>query len=306
MPGAYTHLSVVAVAGSPQKISRLGGLDNKTIGPILTYAKYTELGAVSPDYPYLHIGNEDSKAWADAMHYMHTGDRLKQGASYIRTLQGEVQYKALAWLLGFASHVVTDVTIHPVVELKTGPYEVNPKGHRVCEMNQDVFIYEHLNMGEILGDAFIHSGLSACSAPEDPNKLDPLIVDVWSNMLKQVDKNHYAESPPAFNKWHSGFHRMLGMAGNGRLIPLARHVIADQGLVYPEEPDETYIRQLRIPSGGHMDYSEIFNKACDNVQRCWGQLVQYCLKDSPNELSYITNWNLDTGRDENGHITMWE
>ena len=306
MPGAYAHLTVVAIAGSPKKIYGLGNINKKTIGPILTYSKYTELGAVSPDYPYLHLGNKASKTWADAMHYTHTGDRLKQGAAYIRTLQGEPRYKALAWLLGFASHIITDVTIHPVVELKTGPYDENPKGHRVCEMNQDVFIFEHLNMGGIFGDAFISNGLSACSTPGKPNMLDPLIVDVWSNMLQQVDKGHYTESAPAFHKWHEGFHQMLGMAGNGRFIPLGRHVVADQGLVYPEEPDETYIRQLRVPDGRCMDYYEIFNKACDNVHRCWGQLVQYCLTDSVDGLPFITNWNLDTGRDETGRITMWE
>ena len=306
MAGAYAHLTMVTITGSPKEIAGLGGLDNRTIGPLLTYAKYTQLGAVSPDYPYLHLGNKASAAWADAMHYYRTGDRLKQGAAYVRALQGETRYKALAWLLGFASHIITDVSIHPVVELKTGPYADDPKGHRVCEMHQDVFIYDRLNMGDIFGDAFICNGLSACSAPDAPDRLDPLIVEVWSHMLKRIDTEHYEESSPAFHKWHAGFHRMLGMAGNGRFIPLGRHMVADQGLVYPKTPDDDYIRQLRIPGGGHMDYQDIFDKARANVRRCWAQLALYCLTDTAEDLSFIRNWNLDTGRDETGRTTMWE
>lgn len=306
MAGGYAHLTMVTIAGSPAEITGLGGLDKPTVGPLLSYSKYMQLGAVSPDYPYLHLGNKASARWADTMHYNRTGDRLKKGAECVREMDGEDKYKALAWLLGFASHIITDVSIHPVVELKTGPYADDPKAHRVCEMHQDVFIFNRLNMGAILGDAFIRNGLSACNAPGTPGLLHPLIVHLWGRMLKHTDEVQYSESNPTFQEWHRGFHRMLGVAGQGRLIPFARHMVAEQGLVYPEKPDDTYIKQLRVPGGSHMDYADIFDKAHDNVRHYWGLLVRFCLKDGGEDLSSICNWNLDTGRDETGRITMWE
>ncbi len=307
MAGAYAHLTMVAELGSPKGLDGLGGLGRKEIGPLLSYTKYTELGAVSPDYPYLDIGSKASAGWADAMHYEHVGDRLKQGAAYIRTLKEEEKYKALAWLLGFTSHIVTDVSIHPVVELKTGPYAENPKAHRVCEMHQDVFIYHELKIGEIYSDAFIHDGVAACSDPAHPGRLDPLIVNVWTHMLHSADEERCRHSPPAFDRWHAGFRRMVHLAGEGRrFIPFARHTIAGQGLVYPATPDATYIRQLRVPGGACMDYTDIFKKAKANVRHYWALIALYCLTDAETDLSAIPNWNLDTGRDESGRITLWE
>lgn len=306
MAGAYAHLTMVATLNSPKELQGLGGLSKKELGPLLSYTKYTELGAVSPDYPYLDLGSKPSASWADAMHYERTGDRLKQGAEYVRALSGEQKYKALAWLLGFTSHILTDVTIHPVVELKTGPYAQDPKAHRVCEMHQDVFIYTSLNIGEIYSDTFIHNGVAACSEPGRPNNLDPLIAGVWGHMLQHTDAERYRQSPPEFTRWHTGFRHMLRAAGDGKFFPFARHMIAGQGLVYPKSPDSTYIKQLRVPGGTHMDYRDIFEKAKVNVRRYWELIALHCLTDSKSDLSAVHNWNLDTGRDESGRITMWE
>ena len=52
-------------------------------------------------------------------------------------MEGEEKRKRLAWLFGYAAHVTMDVTIHPIVELKVGPYAENKRAHRVCEMHQD-------------------------------------------------------------------------------------------------------------------------------------------------------------------------
>ena len=305
MAGGYAHLTMVTIAGNPKKLPELSGLDQKTVGPLGTYLKYMQLGAVSPDYPYLHLGNKASARWADTMHYEHTGNRLKKGAECVREIEGEEKYRALAWLLGFASHIITDVSIHPVVELKTGPYADDPKAHRVCEMHQDVYIFQKLGMGDILGDSFIRHGLSACNAP-GTDLLHPLITDIWGRMLRHTDTEQYRTSEPDFQKWHSSFHRLLGVAGEGKLIPFGRHMVAEQGLVYPKRPDDTYIYHLSVPGGGHMDYGDIFEKAHANVHRYWALLLRYCLTAEGADLSSIRNWNLDTGRDEAGRITMWE
>lgn len=306
MAGTYTHLTLVVHLCSAREIEKIGGLDRRLLAPLLSYGKYTELGAVSPDYPYLKILSSSANAWADAMHYERTGDRLRAGMDYVKGLLGEDKYKALAWLLGFTSHIITDISIHPVVELKVGPYAENAQEHRVCEMHQDVFIYRRMNVGDIFGGNFIHSGIADCVDSKDSGKLDPLIVATWSHMLLQTDAQLYAKNSPDFNSWHTYFSGLISAAGIGEFIPISRHFLSHKGVVYPKEPADDYISKLLTPGGASMDFAEVFDRAIDNVRSFWGLVCRYCLTDENPDLSGIRNWNLDTGQDENGIITMWE
>lgn len=306
MAGTYTHLTLVALLESPAEIKGLGGLPIKTLAPLLSYSKYTELGAVSPDYPYLNVTSKAAKGWADAMHYERTGDRLRAGMEYVRGLKGEDKYKGTAWILGFASHIITDISVHPTVELKVGPYAENAKEHRVCEMNHDVFIYNRMNVGKIYLGNFIHDGVAACSDPKNENKLDPLIRKIWRHMLQVTDAERFDEARPRLNSWHKKFHYMIAAAGSGKLIPFGRHYLAARGLEFPSKPSDKYIRKMPVPGGRTMDFEDIFLKAKDAVKSFWGLVCRYCLTDENPDLSAIRNWNLDTGKDENGTITMWE
>lgn len=306
MAGTYTHLTLVVHLCSPPEIAKIGGLPRAMLAPLLSYGKYTELGAVSPDYPYLNVISDKAKGWADAMHYERTGDRLRAGMDYVKSLAGEDKYKALAWLLGFTSHIITDISIHPVVELKVGPYAENAREHRVCEMHQDVFIYSYMNVGTIYGDNFIHSGIAGCTHPENDKALDPLIASVWRHMLRQTDAPRYKKSRPDLNSWHRHFRKMISAAGIGVFLPLSRHFLAAKGVEFPAKPSDEYTRNLRTPGGGQMDFAEVFDMALNNVRSFWGLVCRYCLTDENPDLSGIRNWDLDTGRDENGTITMWE
>lgn len=61
MPGAYAHLTLVAIASEPDELEA-AGVPKDAIMALLDFAKYCELGAVSPDYPYLamtHPGQKD-------------------------------------------------------------------------------------------------------------------------------------------------------------------------------------------------------------------------------------------------------
>jgi len=46
----------------------------------LQYSKFCGLGSVSPDYPYLALGDGGAKRWADIMHYTRTGEVIHAGA----------------------------------------------------------------------------------------------------------------------------------------------------------------------------------------------------------------------------------
>ena len=50
------------------------------------------------------------------MHYTNTAKLVQAGVAAIPRLPQQDQGRATAWLLGFAAHITTDMTIHPVVE----------------------------------------------------------------------------------------------------------------------------------------------------------------------------------------------
>jgi hypothetical protein len=146
MPGAYAHLTIANLLQNPVRLENIDGFPLQAIPTVLRYGKYIELGSVSPDYPYLALSDVNASVWADKMHYIQTGQMIHAGIKAIRLQPAEVQNKLLAWLLGYASHVIADVTIHPIIELKVGPYAQNKTAHRVCEMHQDVYIYRRMNL----------------------------------------------------------------------------------------------------------------------------------------------------------------
>ncbi len=308
MPGAYAHITAVNVV---QKMME-GQADFPQAGlPIVfNWLKYCELGAVSPDYPYLDIAHGDNaRRWADAMHLSRTGDRLKVGIRVLSKMStSDARDKALAWLLGFTSHVVMDVTLHPVVNLKVGPYEQNKVQHRICEMNQDSYVFEScMNLGLAYADHLQH-GISTCSDPVDEDKIDPDIRYVWNEMFQEVDRTLYLEIVPDMDAWHDCFEDMVRAAGT-RLAALARHVAPGSlgGYAYPyfEDVDRQYLDDLLVPGGQRMSYDEIFNKGCANVAQGWAVVASDVLTGSHRADEFLRNWNLDTGEDENGVITFW-
>ena len=305
MPGAYAHLTLVSLLGSPNGLARLGGLTKRELGPLLLYGKFFELGAVSPDYPYLSVIDNAAKAWADVMHSQRTGDRLKAGIHFVKDMSGPEKYKALAWLLGFASHVIADATVHPVIALKVGPYLGNEKAHRTCEMHQDVFIYNAMDVGNIHTNNFLRDGIATCTEPGHPDRLDPTICAVWRHMLQTTDSQMYRDNPPDFHAWHKFFTSLVTAAAPGRLLALSRHMALGDGVLYPAKPDASYINALQTPNGPPLPYLDIFEKAKVNTRRCWSIMVRACLAEDETGLQRIKNLDLDTGKDEAGKLAFW-
>ncbi len=306
MPGAYAHLTLVNLLQNPMRLEAIDGFPLQAIPTILRYGKYIELGSISPDYPYLVLGDENASAWADKMHYVQTGQMIHSGINAIRQRSAQVQNKLLAWLLGYAAHVITDVTIHPVIELKVGPYAQNKRQHRVCEMHQDVFIYRRMNLGNIGQAEFLDSGIGACGDPHDRKSLDPDVKALWLSMLSDIYGEEADTNPPDIDRWHEGFRFIVDNIAEegGRLIPIARHVAAGLGLVYTKNPYSKYTHGLKVP-GGSMDYDEIFDLALENVARIWAVVASGILENDESYLSEIGDWNLDTGLDPSGNLVYW-
>lgn len=305
MPGAYAHLTLANIVSAPDLLDQTRLSQDAKIA-VLDYKKFVELGAVSPDLPYLRVSGS-AKRWADIMHYTRPESVIKCGVRIIAAENNqEIRNKKLAWLLGYASHVGGDTTIHPVVELKVGPYEDNAQAHRVCEMNQDAYIFQRLNVGEIGLGEFLDSGVGACRNNNDG--LDTDIIELWNAILNECYAEEYARNPPEINQWFKCFVNVVDLIEEGgRLIPLARHVAIDRGLTYPlvSEIDYNYIENLNIPSNETAHYDEVFNLATDNVLRMWEYICDYIFNGNNTSLDRILRLNLDTGKDANGVIQMW-
>lgn len=304
MPGAYAHITLVNILKEPQRLERVAKFPHAAISAVLDHFIFCELGAVSPDYPYLCVGDKKAARWADAMHYDRTGETLHAGIQAAANLRGEDQRKALAWLLGYTAHIGADVTIHPVVELKVGNYATNKNAHRTCEMHQDAHIFQRLGVGDIGLSEHLDSGIGKCGYN---GVLDATIANVWNNMLQTVHKDEYERNPPHSSKWHTGFTKVVDAIEEGnRLMPMARHLAAGCGLTYPEvkDIDHQYISGLSTPNG-KMSYDDIFDQTVKNVAALWSTVARGVLHNDTAYLTQIANWNLDTGRDNKGKLVFW-
>lgn len=308
MPGAYAHITVVNEFRNTEKLLAIPDFPAEAAKAFLRWFKYAELGAVSPDYPYLAIGDGEAAEWADLMHYARTGRMVQEGARLLRASTGETKHKCLAWLLGYASHVIADVTVHPVVELKVGPYAENKSDHRSCEMHQDAFIFQRLGLGDAGVSDHLESGIGACSSPDDEGILDPDIVEFWSALLKAVHPAEFAANPPDIDKWHERFNEIVDAVSSagGCLLPFARHVAAGAGLVYPSssQVDRQYIDALRVP-GGSMGYEDLFGLALGNVATVWSEIAVATFNNDDSVLARFGEWNLDTGKDQHNRLVFW-
>lgn len=307
MPGAYAHITLVNLI-TDLPVEETPGFGAEAMKALKRHLPFRELGAVSPDYPYLDIVHKEASKWADLMHYEKTGDMLKAGVPLIQKMEGEDKAKAFAWLMGYAAHVAMDVTIHPVVELKVGRYQENKGGHRKCEMHQDAHIFQRLNVGEVGLSEHLNSGIWACCNKPNSGKLDLIIADTWKKMLQTCYASQYSATPPQVDQWHSSFKNVVDKAEEGNCLPpFARHVAVNCGLTYPavSDIDPQYILNLKTPNG-IMNYDDIFDRAMNNALKVWSLLALGIFENDSRYLSEIGNWDLDTGKDSNKKFAFWE
>lgn len=305
MPGAYAHITLVNLAADARELRR-ANFPNEVVQALQRRFKFAELGAVSPDYPYLDLSHPDAKQWADEMHYRSTDGIMRAAIPRIAALAGDAREKAIAWILGYTSHVIGDVTIHPVVELKVGPYAENQRAHRVCEMNQDVYIFRRLNIASVQLAEHLDSGIKNCVGND--GELDADIRTLWLDALRETYPALFDEVEPEPSDWHSGFGFLVDKIAEegGRLHALARHVLPnDPGVVYPLEEDRAeYIDALDTPAG-KLSYDEIFDRAIGNVRMAWGWIAAAIASQDIAQLNNLGSWNLDTGRDATDRLVMW-
>lgn len=306
MPGAFAHITSIHVAAANNSLMKLN--IPKQAKKVLSQNKsFIELGCVSPDYPYLAILDSAQNKWADEMHYTNIGGLITELIALIKVMEGREQDKAFAWLCGFVAHVAADITIHPVVELKVGPYAENAKQHRICEMNQDAYIWpKRMGLGEVGYADRVRDSLGSCVDSENPQSLDLTILTLWRTALINAYPDYAQQCQPDINAWHHGFQTVVDKVEEGHhLFAWARHVAAKHGLTYPrqQEVDTEFIENLATPDGD-MHYDAVFDKAIHTIHCFWEQLCLAVFDQGPTD--FFKNWNLDTGLCENNRLTAWE
>lgn len=304
MPGSYAHITLANLASEKRQLMAIPGFPREAIDAANLHTKFLELGSISPDYPYLDIASGDSLAWADAMHYTHTCKDIYIGAQLFRGLSQEpAKGKCLSWLMGYTAHVVMDMCIHPVIELKVGPYQQNKTNHRKCEMHEDAYIFRRMGVGMPQVSDHLKATIGNCGVPTDPGRLDDDIKKLWEELLRNVYAADYTSNPPHLDQWHQRCQSILEklLPTSSRFVGFARHVCNGLGLLYPtpDEIDETYLNHLQTPTPGKfMSYDEIFDFAIKKVQEVWLEVTRYALAQTDQISFYDEEWNLDTGKDE--------
>lgn len=319
MPGSYAHITLVNEASEKRKLAKIEDFPAEAIEAANLHLKYLELGCISPDYPYLDIASGDSKLWADEMHYTHTGKAVYIAAERVRGLPpGIAKDKCLTWLMGYSAHVTADMCIHPVVELKVGPYKGNETAHRKCEMHQDAYIFRRMGTEMPQISDHVNATILTCGTKEDPEKLDNDIRNLWENLLKSIFPAEFEESCPDLNTWHKRCHDILCkiLPTTSRMVGFARHVCDGLALSYPR-PDEVeteeYINNLKVPSPKgvikHMSYDEIFDFTIKRIRDVWRDVTRHALGKGDFIKFQDEEWNLDTGRnvsDAGKKLVFWE
>ena len=315
MPGSYAHITLVNEASEKRRLKNISGFPPEAIEAAGLHLNFLELGSISPDYPYLDLASGDSKKWADAMHYTHTCQAIYEGIELVRQLpQGLAKGKCLAWIMGYTGHVIADMSVHPVVELRVGPYEGNSTQHRRCEMHQDVFIFQRIGTGMPQTANHLRATILTCGAVDNRERLDPDIKKLWEVLLRKVHPEIFSGDPPDMDKWHRRCYNILErlLPATSRFIGFARHVCDGLGFLYPtpNELDASYIENLAVPSPGSesckMHYNDIFDLAIRNVQQGWLRVTRRALGYGDLIAFQDDEWNLDTGRDEEEKLVFWK
>lgn len=319
MAGTFTHWMIVEEA-----LDRFNKLPDKHLyfPIILGNSHFVTLGAVGPDYPYLsELKNNLLKlhSWADRMHYENTGDFVKYGIANLIKLKEQNKQQdfeiCLSWLCGYITHLLADSIIHPVVNAIVGPYLFNSGEHRHSEMIQDSFIFHDIKKVELRYAAPDDEGyvglIKMCSDTEDEDCINPAIKDFWTETIKLSHpggKDKFNSIDP--DDWHEKFLYIINKVSDS--TPIFRHIGEAKHLFYKKVSDITieerknFIEEIKLPSNKIGNFKEdAFNKAVEKVIEVWQELFIDIEKKNPeNCVSYIKNWNLDTGVDEGG-IYFW-
>jgi len=308
MPGGFTHLALMKKLGINRTLMSIEGMTQEIALNLQDAYNYLDLGAVSPDLPCLAPFSENSAGWGNTLHHERTVETIRSGVRLLPSLTlGSIEYRrAMAWLFGYASHVVADMISHPVVTLKVGPYESHKPQHRICELNQDTYIFQTYFKDKITNCEYLDHGVKTCTKSGEPGrKMTPFLNDFWKLVLKDV----YPEKvPPEPASWFKQFVKLIDKFAEEKhhFVSVIRGYLGDEGYAYPDEPDMTYVTDLLSPYGQKISFDKLFSRFQEETKKVWGQIVQAIIQNDA-QLITLRNGDLDTGIDiaDNQTSVFW-
>lgn len=297
MAGAFAHIAAVNAALTfPQTADPV----DTNIQRIVTLnQRQLELGAISPDLPYVVLKDKLQREWADFMHQGNTDVFMAEAIYRGRTLKGPEKEGYFAWLAGYLAHVITDLTIHPIIETFVGPYAENKAKHREMEMHQDVYIWQRL-YGQRPESVTRLSRQLFASLQDSRTEI---IMEHWRHCLSATTSS--SVTSPDVSLWIVQFAKVLkAVEDDYVLFPFSRHVAHFLNLTYPHsnQIDFEYISQLPTPVGNR-HYDVIFSYAVTKI-KLYTRFLYHALYEG-DAISWVDTWNLDTGKNSLGEWVIW-
>ena len=257
------------------------------------------------------------------MHYWRTSDILRAGVSYFAGKNLEIEdpdlLRALAWFYGYAAHVVTDLTVHPVLAASGYSYAENPGGHRMCELHQDAYIFQKLKGIDAKDAKYIENcGIRTCLDPEHRDRILPAIRELWLYCLQEISPapQHFenGSSGPVgavatVDVWYDAYSKRIAqyVELGGGFVFFFRDILEQAGYCLPDsgQVEEKYIRKLKTTANEAINYDVVFDVAQANVRSTWLQLCKAIEAKKQTEFAMM-NANLDTGiSDTTGTQIFW-
>ena len=205
---------------------------NQYIKVIENFLPFVLLGSVSPDYPYLASkisGVDTILSWGDILHNKNTSDNVKIGLRILATdadKSSDSFITRLAWLMGYYSHVMTDVVVHPVVyKIINGPYTKYPTQHTITEIHQDALLCQQMLGQEICDVPYLQelescTELSPFTLDMEPRQevIEGSVSELWDSILKENYPTEYNKDKPQINSWHRAFNELMPLSLTGGYI----------------------------------------------------------------------------------------
>lgn len=303
MAGQFTHILVAKHA--------LDGLQVKTGLPFLNHKSYIYAGAVAPDLPYFLKGYGSSFDWAERMHHKNTKEAILAGLEY---LDKKKSIESEAWFMGYIAHVITDMTIHPVVNAISGPYYTSKKveeaqhSHRYTEMIQDSFVVSEFCQSDFNLDDFSKMLLKVSNKISN-REISEKIKNIWIEMLRSSDEDLFKRKVPKIDKWYDNYLDFMTNPVDASVLKEEELVkfLGVKAILYKdinminEAILKKYITNLPFPEMSNemqyileskpLNYSDVFNRTVLLVMDIWEMIYSRRIEFE----KILNDWSLDTG-----------
>ncbi len=307
MPGPYAHLTLVQLLRSRLAAGAFPGLSAEARAAVARSTAFCELGAFGPDTSYFAMAQPGSARWGDLQHKGGAMRVLLLGARALRPIAPDERRRRLAWLLGYASHVVADAVVHPIIEHLVGDYTASRETydrHRQAELHQDVFIYRQLGLDEVGKAAHMRAIAGQCRGAGG-EVLDRGVAALWTRCLEGAYSERPAGHGPSPERWFAAFHGMIDLADESHHLTFLRGLLDHRGVVFPllSEVNPAFVRGLWTPAG-RQDYDVIFARVVEETGRMWVDVADAVAGDEA-ALVARPDLNLNTGKVIPAGFALW-